>query len=171
MKIESGKFYKTRYGQKVGPMKQPPVTRIAGFNWADPENAAWRGAMWRDDGTFAIEPVEDARDIIAEWSEPMDLTSITTPFGFLDDATREALKAHGGPYEFFTGDGTWADIDPLWNQNAVYRVKLQPPKPREWFLGCAGRYCHVFDTREAAQTYVDHNTNATLIHVCEKILE
>ena len=54
-----------------------------------------------------------------------DLTAITTPFGLLDEATQYALRAHGGPYEYFGG------ID--WHVNTliehwafVYRVKPVP---------------------------------------------
>jgi hypothetical protein len=67
-----------------------------------------------------------------------DLTAITTPFGLLDDATREALKAHGGPWEAF-GVAGWSPIfgDCPFNQWIAYRVKPSPPKPREWVL-CAG---------------------------------
>ena len=64
----------------------------------------------------------------------MDLTNITTPFGLLDAETQRALQEHGGPWEFFNG-ATWSNIE---NPNLVaayvYRVKPQPPKPREWWL-------------------------------------
>jgi hypothetical protein len=64
-----------------------------------------------------------------------DLTAITTPWGLLDDATREALKAHGGPYEHFHECGAWeAATTPQWSAHRAYRVKPQPPKPREWWL-------------------------------------
>ncbi len=69
----------------------------------------------------------------------MDLTAITTPFGLLDTATREALKAHGGPYEHATPENNWDWYDctsggPVWRKQNVYRVKPQPPKLREWWL-------------------------------------
>jgi hypothetical protein len=58
----------------------------------------------------------------------MDLTQITTPFGLLNDETRAALKAHGGPYEFWKDRETWGNIEaPSWSGNLVYRVKPQPP--------------------------------------------
>lgn len=66
-----------------------------------------------------------------------DLTAITTPFGLLDEETRRALRAHGGPYEGFTGDhkGLWTDVAiPGWVASSTYRVKPQPPKPREWWI-------------------------------------
>lgn len=68
----------------------------------------------------------------------MDLTKITTPFGLLDEATQEALMAHGGPYQVWGGISGWNDCerslkrDP-WRNSFVYRVKPAPPKPREWW--------------------------------------
>jgi hypothetical protein len=66
-----------------------------------------------------------------------DLTAITTPYGLLDDETREQLKAHGGPYEFAAWESEWRWLSingasPLWSRANVYRVKPQPPKAREW---------------------------------------
>ena len=59
-----------------------------------------------------------------------DLTKITEPFGLLDKATQDELKA---AYEVgFTIDNyTWKDIwestpPPRWNANVVYRVKPVP---------------------------------------------
>lgn len=69
-----------------------------------------------------------------------DLTAITTPFGLLDLETQEALKAHGGPWECYTGSCGWAvTAEPSWVGNAAYRVKPAPPKPREWLLNPEGR--------------------------------
>ena len=63
-----------------------------------------------------------------------DLTKLTTPYGLLDDATREALKAHGGPYEMYDERG-WRDIsNPRFAGGNTYRVKPSPPKPREWWV-------------------------------------
>lgn len=44
--------------------------------------------------------------IISRAAQPTDLTAITTPFGLLDAATQEALRAHGGPYEMYAGSST-----------------------------------------------------------------
>ena len=61
----------------------------------------------------------------------MDLTKITTPFGLLDEETREALKAHGGPYEYWNSPinpSDWSDVgEPRWIEGTVYRVKPHPP--------------------------------------------
>lgn len=60
-----------------------------------------------------------------------DLTKLTAPFGLLDEVygegTKEALKAHGGPYECYCDEGYWINISPHWGRGTVYRVKPQPP--------------------------------------------
>ena len=55
-----------------------------------------------------------------------DLTKITTPFGLLDKETQDALKAHGGPWEMYTGK--WNDTSrlPAFFDHVVYRVKPSP---------------------------------------------
>lgn len=70
-------------------------------------------------------------------NEPVDLTAITTPFGLLDEATQEALKAHGGPIERWGAYEGWVICPPLWQAPTVYRVRpapVEPPKPREAWL-------------------------------------
>ncbi len=67
-----------------------------------------------------------------------DLTAIKTPFGLLDRETQEALKAHGGPYEFWPSySDDWGiapnDTD-CWINRMIYRVKPAPPKLREVWL-------------------------------------
>lgn len=75
-----------------------------------------------------------------------DLTAITTPFGLLDKETQDALRAHGGPYEAFCVHeddgrpewlpqdcyGTPFDFDT--HPAIAWRVKPQPPKPRECWV-------------------------------------
>jgi len=66
-----------------------------------------------------------------------DLTTITTPFGLLDTETREALRAHGGPYQVFAGNNWGQPYSPHqdeWCVDFAYRVKPAPPKPREWWI-------------------------------------
>ncbi len=64
----------------------------------------------------------------------MDLTKITTPFGLLPPETQKALKEHGGEIEVY-GDPDWKpkSLDP-WFGNLTYRVRPEPPKPREWWI-------------------------------------
>lgn len=64
----------------------------------------------------------------------VDLTKIREPFGLLDKETQKALIEHGGPYEVYTETSEWAPRDRtafVWWNAAVYRVKPEPPKPRE----------------------------------------
>ena len=95
----------------------------------------------------------------------IDLTAITTPFGLLDEATRKALKAHGGPYERFTSMGNWVDWpNPDWVLATVYRVKPQPPSPREWWV--TGGNC-LWDTYAEAYNACDRGEKP--IRVIEKL--
>lgn len=100
----------------------------------------------------------------------IDLTTITTPFGLLDAETREALRAHGGPYEYWNG-GSWTnsasetlhDIDTA----LTYRVKPAPPKPREFWLlfdhaGKHGTFPYVY-----AQPVEASTPEGFVIHVRE----
>jgi hypothetical protein len=66
-----------------------------------------------------------------------DLTTITTPFGLLDKATQKALRECGGPWEFYSNFEGWLKItrpDFSYNMGVTYRLKPQPPKPREWWM-------------------------------------
>lgn len=69
-----------------------------------------------------------------------DLTKITTPFGLLDEATQNALLAHGGPYEVWSHGARWVEtaVPPKDADAFVWRVKPQPPKPCEWWAGFVG---------------------------------
>jgi len=59
-----------------------------------------------------------------------DLTNITTPLGLLEPETEEALRAHGGPHEYFSGEFGWKPKDHhFWNPTLVYRVAKPKPTP------------------------------------------
>jgi hypothetical protein len=62
--------------------------------------------------------------------EAMDLTKIEKPFGLLDKATQQALKYHGGPYEFFTCNGWKLNDCPAWAFSSTYRAQPQPEKTK-----------------------------------------
>lgn len=72
--------------------------------------------------------------IISRAKHPLDLTAITAPFGLLDDVhgpgAQDALRAHGGPYEWF-GHRGWqtagGNVD-CWVWSNTYRVKPQPKR-------------------------------------------
>jgi hypothetical protein len=153
MKIEQGKYYRTRDGRKVGPMRTWGET-FQGHDCLTSGGFLWRvsdGINYPDENGKSNKP---KIDLISEWTDPApepakpDLTAITTPFGLLDAETQGALRAHGGPYEIFGACG-WVDYDPTWHTPCTYRVKPSPPKPREaWAYGA-----HMRDTREAAEQF------------------
>ena len=59
-----------------------------------------------------------------------DLTNITTPLGLLEPETEEALRAHGGPYEYFSGEFGWKPKHHrFWRNHRVYRVAKPKPTP------------------------------------------
>jgi hypothetical protein len=93
-----------------------------------------------------------------------DLTAITTPFGLLDDATREALKSHGGPIQVWDHVNGFSDVSPAWWPADVYRVKPQPPKPREWWI--VGE-SEAWDRKSQAEFYAP--LGSRIIHVREVI--
>lgn len=103
----------------------------------------------------------------------IDLTRITTPFGLLDPETQEALKAHGGPYEFWNFYGRWQSTErcALWQATTVYRVKAAPPKPREWWA--VGKHLHDTESdaisfRQAcADHHGSHHLRTPIVHVRE----
>jgi len=60
-----------------------------------------------------------------------DLRELTTPLGLLDDETRERLKAHGGPYHFWTPKHGWGNPipDPGLERDDMY---YQEPAEKSW---------------------------------------
>lgn len=125
IKLEVGKSYKTRGGEKA---------TVVGYGGIDKHHGEvfvvqHKGYKLTHKlcGHWCYRDIFDVDDIIAEWEEPMDLTKIEKPFGLLDKDTQERLKAHGGPYQFYHGHG-WNDDDSFdgnfhyW----VWRVKPQP---------------------------------------------
>lgn len=101
-----------------------------------------------------------------------DLTAITTPFGLLDNATQDALRAHGGPWEYYTDYEGWRESKsaPAYVPGTVYRVKPQPPKPREWWAGFVGcTHYGMWPNEELAHTAMRDYGAYKLIHVREVI--
>jgi hypothetical protein len=72
VKIEEGKFYKTRDGRKVGPMEEnPDFNREAGMRGETyPYYERKSGNSYTEDGISAYDVTEDCEDnIISEWQE------------------------------------------------------------------------------------------------------
>ncbi|UNY40293.1 hypothetical protein KLEP181_gp59 [Paracoccus phage vB_PmaP_KLEP18-1] len=95
----------------------------------------------RGDGPFFIDDDGDAVEIpvmriVSRATPAIDLTAITTPFGLLDAATQEALRAHGGPYEYFYM-GEWYETDTIDDRDThwVHRVKPAPKRETVVFDG------------------------------------
>jgi len=83
---------------------------------------------------------------------PIDLITITTPFGLLDEATQKALKDDGGPYEFYSGD-RWFEHGPLWYRTSTYRKKPVPKVETVVLTGCQ-RWGHwAFDQADLGDTH------------------
>lgn len=97
-----------------------------------------------------------------------DLTKINVPFGLLDKETQERLKAHGGPYEFYTKGDNWEsfnNLEPSWHECYVYRVKSQPePKAPEkpevlagsWWIDGKGDCIEILYVHGNTVFYRDH---------------
>lgn len=65
MKIESGKYYKTRDGRKVGPMCD------AGYCYYEEGKFSGLDPEWSGDGSNTL-PRKGAFDLIAEWTDATD---------------------------------------------------------------------------------------------------
>jgi len=91
-----------------------------------------------------------------------------TAFGLMDKVygpgTAAALRDSGGPWEVFYHDGLWTlATAPTWHAAAAYRLKPQPPKPREWWV-VGG--CEAWDNEEEARNYA---LSRDVVHVREVI--
>ncbi len=122
IRVESGKFYRTRDGRKVGPMVTTSVFAFI-VGKARSEDPEWNSQTGEHRDHLGM---TRADDLIAEWSDAPDLTAITSVFGLLDKATKDALRKHGGPYERYE-NGKWIQlVDPGWHLSSVYRVRPAP---------------------------------------------
>jgi len=72
LKIEAGKYYRTRDGRKVGPME---VWCLGGWH-SDRAEHPLNGGVWLDDGTAKYAGAKDSPDLIAEWiDEPVKVAA------------------------------------------------------------------------------------------------
>lgn len=138
MKIEAGKFYKTRDGRKVGPMKATPLTGFYAFRDAS------RGPNYSADGRLFEDRPSDW-DIVSEWNDE------PRPWGELTDAEKVALveaRRDGKQIEYkphLRSLDHWDTVaSPGWHDDTPYRVKPEPvvetvtlegfTHNREWFF-------------------------------------
>lgn len=65
VEIEAGKFYRTRGGEKVGPM-EPSHSGIEDYPWRAPQGGSW---LYHTSGRYGDGTHDEQRDIVAEWHE------------------------------------------------------------------------------------------------------
>lgn len=76
MQIEAGKYYRTRDGRKVGPMKVWPS---GDGEWESLET--FTDGLWKDDGSplYSDKEYVDSPTLVAEWTEgPVRTETVTT---------------------------------------------------------------------------------------------
>jgi hypothetical protein len=130
MKIEEGKYYKTRDGRKVGPMVRGRAGSVSAYwtcrvNPLEDAAAGWFecGSFWPD-GHINRNDRTMARDLIEEWRDPIDVYTIPTmPFGLLTPEQQQALRDHDGVIEFYAGKGWDVASTPAWLVRYTYRAK------------------------------------------------
>jgi hypothetical protein len=122
MKIEEGKYYKTRDGRKVGPMVNNGNDNEP-FVWTDGNGGCW--AHNGEDGlAFGRIGTPTPGDCVAEL---IDVYTIPTmPFGLLTPEQQQALRDHDGVTEFYTGKGWEVASTPAWLVRYTYRAKPKP---------------------------------------------
>jgi hypothetical protein len=140
MRIEAGKYYRTRDGRKVGPMVAHVY--LPRFCAKEPDG---RFAHWDINGT-ALDYY--APNLVAEWDgDPLpygharlpdgsvvDLCDNREAHGLMSPDKRAAMEAHGGPYERFNAPNFWCKLKDKphhWFADHIYRVA---PKPREGWV-------------------------------------
>jgi hypothetical protein len=118
MKIEAGKYYRTRDGRKFGPMRL--TNPMSEYPWEDGE-----GFTYTDIGQFAVDLTKHDRDLIAEWTDEP-----ATPKRWRDMTPEEKgallLARHEGKAlqcNWLDGTG-WLNTDnPTWQADIVYRIR------------------------------------------------
>ncbi len=124
LKLEEGKYYRTRDGRKVGPMVHLGDT-MAAYN-----TEYGMGNYWWLDGRRDKTKIREV-DLVAEWVEEttMDIYSLEKPLGMYPYEIRDALYAHaesGGKVQSWGGWG-WAFCEePAFNPNLSYRAVKKP---------------------------------------------
>lgn len=88
---------------------------------------SWVVVLWNN-GVIQHVPAQWLVKVTEETKETtsMDIYNITTPFGLLDKATQEALKAHKKDFEYYLF-GCWRTIrNPSFSLDTVYRAVKAP---------------------------------------------
>lgn len=120
MKIEAGKFYKTRDGRKVGPMRECGKL----YRWKGIMNGT--SYTYLSNGTW-LDGVENNKDLIAEWVDTPTLWRDMTP----EEKGAILLAYHEG-----REIECWSESDPEWEEIncpsfisvCAYRIKPEPKR-------------------------------------------
>ena len=104
MKIEAGKYYRMRDGNKAyvaGVVKDEFNTKypVSGYRHMKKEDE-WISVGWKIDGNYFNDEPND-KDIIAEWDEPKEFHPLKEFVGTLDKDSckemKEAIRPTNGP--------------------------------------------------------------------------
>ena len=122
---------------EIGTLKglnvQPgDVVEYAGYNKRRATVAGWHNGRCyptgADFGGAISLDSTGAWRIVSRATPPVDLTALEKPFGLLDAATQDALRAHGGKIECLEAHG-WSETHwPTWQRHLTYRVKPAPKR-------------------------------------------
>jgi hypothetical protein len=127
MNIEAGKYYRTRDGQKVGPMCHPEPD--SQFCW---NVLGARRGRWSDtgvDGEAAGHVKKATGDLIAEWTDAPDLTAITTPKALpWARVSVEGFDADGSDRLFDIGGTDGLVV--VWDSNGAALLSVDPANAR-----------------------------------------
>jgi hypothetical protein len=167
VKLEEGKYYRTRDGRKAGPLYLTHGnTCMRGFVEGQPNLLR----VWNLRGEHFFNQTEI--DLVAEWVEEttMDIYSLEKPLGMYPKEVLEALVGHvksGGKVQAWGGWG-WAFCEkPAFILDLTYRAVKKPevvevtvhvgpnptPMGAPWLFGMGGKT--VVDTHKITFNLVD----------------
>lgn len=123
MKIEKGKFYRTRDGRKVGPMTGDEFKWVEGFDDTGDKE-------WYNNGANRAFGMTSADDLVEEWTDESEKLKA---WGEMTDAEKGALllaQYEGKEIECFQKTlNVWAAVNyPVFNSEIAYRVKPEPKR-------------------------------------------
>lgn len=124
LKIEAGKFYKTRDGRKVGPIVVDKY-HDRRFGWrVEHEFKAEFGKAWRSDGTFhVVLGTQHNADLVAEWAdEPIVATNDNAQPKFKVGDRVKCLKSYPG--QFTAGKEYVVSADHFGRKGESVKVKF-----------------------------------------------
>jgi hypothetical protein len=115
MQIQEGKFYKTRDGQKVGPMVKSGI----GYSLVSCDSFEYY-----ENGQI-FQAYDMAGDLVEEWTDKPTIWADMTPE---EKGALLLARFEGKPIEMFA-DGPWQVCTPAWYGHRAYRIK--PESKRE----------------------------------------